>query len=140
MTVSLKEILSAHPKCCDGKSFKSLVTGPCPIKPANPEKLSSWENVKHVDITVIVGGLNGYIDKITISDQPVVGGPVKIVNPQACVGCGACGQILEECPGKCFSMDSGLLEIVNAESCTRCYTCIDAVNSICPEGVTVEIK
>lgn len=62
--VSLKEVLAAHPDCGDGKSFKKLIDT-CSVKPAtNPNRLSSWEGVKHPEF--IVCGASGLITKINL--------------------------------------------------------------------------
>lgn len=54
--VSLKEVLAAHPNCGDGKSFKKLIDT-CSVKPAtNPNRLTSWEGVKHPEFIVCGSG------------------------------------------------------------------------------------
>lgn len=59
---------------------------------------------------------------------------IRILNPDACVGCGGCvdGGILSSCPQPGVLDFETSLTVVNPDSCVQCGTCREILHSSCP--------
>ncbi|MCD7824601.1 MAG: 4Fe-4S binding protein [Clostridiaceae bacterium] len=58
---------------------------------------------------------------------------VAFINPDKCVGCGAC---IENCPSNAIKMQIGFKSLVFPEKCTGCGKCIKLCHKNAPSFIT----